>query len=789
MPLVINTNVAALNSQRQLVKSGEDMAQAMERLSSGKRINTAADDAAGLAISNRMTSQVQGLNQAIRNANDGISLIQTAEGALDETTNILQRMRELAIQSANGIYADEDRATLDAEVQQLLEELDRIAETTSFNGQQLLDGTLGSVDLQVGSEANQTIGFSIQAMSTDQLGLGSTSGDLTGDRFDATGSFNDGDIIVNGVGLAAHDFANDNLENLINDINQNVEGVSAEAFNIVEGDTVGSGILSGDEAIQITLGTVNGQPPTNFLFQNTANLTELVSAINATTGGTVEASISDTGRLVLSNTTGGDITVAVDDDASAGFVANEAGAFTLEAITGMQDTGAAGTETFSGSLSLTSDTGEGITVIKGANGTDADLSALGFRTIENPGELVSGALDAASQALPMVASDLTINGVGIGAVASTDGLGGKIDAINEVSDETGVTASILATESYTINTAGAVEIVATTFGARIAGETTLVMNGVNVSIGTADTATDMSVAINTLTSSHGVKAFVDSDGELHLFSSSNITLNDTGGALVGDIFGGNATAGSSHAVSAPASGSISLNNVEVTITDADDINQVVTDINVAQGNTGVRASVDENGELRLESFSAITVGLGTSGDSMAAAFAMGIDFSDTDGDNVLADEVVLINPRIKLDSANDQPISIDVVGSSVTDATGLVDVNTDLSSLVTGSALSSISVATAAGAQGAIDPIDQALETINATRSQLGAVTNRLQFTMSNLMNVTENTSAARSRIMDADFAAETANLSRAQVLQQASQAMLAQANAAPQQVLQLLNG
>ena len=123
MPLVINTNVSSLNAQRQLVNSGNELSTAMERLSSGKRINTAADDAAGLAISNRMTSQIRGLNQAVRNANDGISLIQTAEGALDETTNILQRMRELSIQSANGIYDDSNRATLDAEVQQLIAEL------------------------------------------------------------------------------------------------------------------------------------------------------------------------------------------------------------------------------------------------------------------------------------------------------------------------------------------------------------------------------------------------------------------------------------------------------------------------------------------------------------------------------------------------------------------------------------------------------------------------------------------------------------------------------------------
>lgn len=131
MSLVINTNVASLNTQRQLVSSGNALSQATERLSSGQRINSAKDDAAGLAIANRMTSQVRGLDQAIRNANDGVSLVQTAEGALQEVTNILQRMRELSIQSANGIYSNADRATLQAEVKQLKSELDRISETTS----------------------------------------------------------------------------------------------------------------------------------------------------------------------------------------------------------------------------------------------------------------------------------------------------------------------------------------------------------------------------------------------------------------------------------------------------------------------------------------------------------------------------------------------------------------------------------------------------------------------------------------------------------------------------------
>ena len=161
MALVINSNIASINAQRQLSSSGMALDRATERLSSGNRINSAKDDAAGLAIGNRMTSQIRGLDQAVRNANDGVSMIQTAEGALQESTNILQRMRELSVQSANGIYNDSDRQTLNAEVQQLKTELDRIATTTSFNGRSLLDGSLGTTKLQVGALSNQTIDVKI----------------------------------------------------------------------------------------------------------------------------------------------------------------------------------------------------------------------------------------------------------------------------------------------------------------------------------------------------------------------------------------------------------------------------------------------------------------------------------------------------------------------------------------------------------------------------------------------------------------------------------------------------
>ncbi len=166
----VNTNVSSLNAQRNLSQSGSDLATSMERLSSGMRINSAKDDAAGLQISNRLTSQINGLGVAQRNANDGISMAQTAEGAMSESTSILQRMRELALQSANGSNSADDRDALQKEVSALQTELTRIAETTSFGGQQLLDGGFGSKAFQVGSNANETINLSLSSVAASDIG-------------------------------------------------------------------------------------------------------------------------------------------------------------------------------------------------------------------------------------------------------------------------------------------------------------------------------------------------------------------------------------------------------------------------------------------------------------------------------------------------------------------------------------------------------------------------------------------------------------------------------------------
>nr|WP_302981722.1 flagellin [Plesiomonas shigelloides] len=169
MAITVNTNVTALNAQRNLNKTNNALNVSIQRLSTGSRINSAKDDAAGLQISNRLTSQINGLDVAAKNANDGISIAQTAEGAMQESTNIMQTMREKALQSANGTNSADDRAAIQKEVSALSTELDRIANTTSFGGQKLLDGSFGSRALQVGSEAGETINLSLNSTKASDL--------------------------------------------------------------------------------------------------------------------------------------------------------------------------------------------------------------------------------------------------------------------------------------------------------------------------------------------------------------------------------------------------------------------------------------------------------------------------------------------------------------------------------------------------------------------------------------------------------------------------------------------
>ena len=237
MAIYVNTNVASLNSQRNLTNSTNELQTSFERLSSGKRVNTAADDAAGLQIGSRLEAQVNGLNQGARNANDGISMAQTAEGALDETTNMLQRMRVLSIQSANGSNSTADREALNKEFGQLQNEIDRVASDTTFGGETLLDSSFNN-DFQVGADANQVINVKITT-NMNSLGLGvgtATSNVLT--AADAQTAIESLDTAIASVTDMRADLGakQNRFSSTIRNVTNIAENVSASKSRIMDAD-------------------------------------------------------------------------------------------------------------------------------------------------------------------------------------------------------------------------------------------------------------------------------------------------------------------------------------------------------------------------------------------------------------------------------------------------------------------------------------------------------------------------------------------------------------------------
>lgn len=268
MALTVNTNIASLNTQRNLNASSSSLSTSLQRLSTGSRINSAKDDAAGLQISNRLTNQISGLNQATRNANDGISLAQTAEGALQQSTNILQRIRDLSIQAASGSNSDADRAALQKEVTAQQAELSRIAETTTFGGRKLLDGTFGTTSFQVGSDAYQTIDVTLKDASSAKLGSyqigGGASTNAAGASAAATtiagtvvagsgGAFASGTatVVGNGQTKDVAIAATDSAKSIAQKFDGAIAGLSASARTVIEADV---NFTSGAATFNMTVG-------------------------------------------------------------------------------------------------------------------------------------------------------------------------------------------------------------------------------------------------------------------------------------------------------------------------------------------------------------------------------------------------------------------------------------------------------------------------------------------------------------------------------------------------------
>ena len=856
----------------------------MERLSSGKRINSAADDAAGLAISTRMDSQIRGINMAIKNANDGISMVQTAEGALQEVTDMLQRMRELALQSVQGSNSDDDRAALDAEVQQLKAEIDRVSESTSFNAQNILDGTFNRL-FQIGDQAGDTIRIGLGSVDTASLGMAATaeaSSDpadvlvsarlastfnwdpssntaLSGMTSDTvTGiSFAAGDILINGQELAAFDGTSsggEDLYDLIANINTNIDNVTASGFNTVVAKTVGTGIVRENQvAIQIGAIGASGdawyQPAKQVTLERSDSMAEMVANINAAFyDNEVVATINDDGKLVLSNDDGATIRVAdisgTDNayDGATGFLVTTDVTFT----SGVPDGYGTGVQGF---LKLSSTDESPIEIEAGNTGLSSpgavgDIQNIGFNmTEEDPTgnsytvtgtRLVDTSIAATlSKHATTEQADLTLNGVEIYDAtlsAASNTFQGKLDLINAFSDESGVVAS--AYYEKTFNTANWTLVKGDTFdlnGSTITVSATVASTVTAINNATANTGITATLdGANVILKGDGVQnvTFVQNDYTVSTnnnqaearrsadtadqtqrisFASTDIVAGrvltlkfDTTNATDPDGTG-NAVAG----LSIAANSSLTLGYTVQSGDSAGDVATAFHDLILNKIHDSVPTIAVSEGQY-------VDLTVATSSLVFLSAFDLGeatitIGVSQTATANRIfydasADGGATANytdhAAIRLQSSDLSPISIEfaetgneigLLENNVGDTTWDANSATFQTTGQAGVAVSGLSVSTSAGAEEALTVLSTAIQDISDMRSSLGAIENRLGHTVSNLSNVVENTSAAQSRIQDADFALEAAALARAQILQQAGTAMLAQANAVPQTVLSLL--
>ncbi|MDB2389653.1 flagellin [Alphaproteobacteria bacterium] len=815
----INTNVSALNAQYYLANTNKDMEQSMQRLSSGFRVNSAADDAAGMAIASRMEAQTRGLTMAIKNANDAVSLALTAEGALSEVTNMLQRIRELAVNSASGTLNDSDRLSLDNEVQALKAEIDRVGATTTFNSQNLLDGTYKGT-FQIGDKDGQTVDLKIASAMTSALGMGggaSGANSVISARIGsnaatpATDNFlavDAGDITINGQALGAIS-ATDDMEDLISNINTNVDNVTASGFNVIVAETKGTGVTTdGQFVISVSELGVPISDATTYNISASNNMDELVANINSETGGVVAATVNESGKLVLSNDTGATITIT--DTAGAGGLSSTA-------------------TKYAGFLKLSSDDGSTIRIEKGnkgltASGSDADLLSIGFRETksitEGDGYTVRGA-QLTSPETALVNGDLNINGVDIfDADIATTSFAGKLSVINSFSTETGVTASAYFEETFAVtdddvvvgeiikingqeltHTTGTVAGLVTLLNTK-SNETglTATQNGNNVTL-SGENVSSLTIDYATADDLTDELVSVDSAGN----SLINGVLQDVDTATPATARGlaiaaGDVAAGRTYNFKSDGGTTGVAFDVSYTATASDDKDSIA----VALANLVRNADssfMDTEANAVDSSTTAGTITFQTGMNQGDAA----IEFLITSPKDVLGTSVTAGTPQtrygsIQLDSVNNSPIKIDVgetnAGANHAARHGFIesnvgaadfDVNDPTLSAAGGSSMSGLSIASAAGAASALNTLDNAIDSVNAIRGDLGAVQNRLSYTTNNLSSIVTNTEGAKGRIMDADFAVETSKLAKSQILSQAATSMLAQANQSKQGILALL--
>ncbi len=890
MPQVINTNISSLNAQRNLNTSQGALATSLQRLSSGLRINSAKDDAAGLAISDRMSSQIRGLNQASRNANDGISLSQVAEGALQETGNILQRMRELAIQSANATNSATDRRALQSEVNQLKSELNRISSTTNFNGLKLLDGSFTTQSFQVGANAREMIQVSVAGASGEILGAeqvtsrisaakGANTTTLDGSKMGAsavntdlaaarTSNASSGTTarITNASGGTADVTiaATDSAKTIATNLNA-AAGIEAAGYNAVTFDfttLLGHAQTNPGDVVSFTLsidgGTITAPVSITIGADSSATRTNIVTALGtAVAAVNSSANNSDlsvegasdfaTGDMItIASASGVDInldTFATTDNAVAArfginvLSANDTSlAGATIALTGV------GPFTFAtgATAALTNDAiynvltanastlaGAGYTVTRAGAGAAVDIVRSSGGTFDvildttagvgdgttttaltaslQPGYTtgMTGLPDAGTGAGAGGAVTVTADNAAVTVTDIVAGLDGSYKPLVEAGNDSfsargkvtlaadagyNIKFMSVAANQFAFGASSGTNLTLTAGTATVGvnegngvSAQTLTVSGLaneDIIVATNSSAKVIAASVNAVSGSTGVTAYARSEATLSALSAD--------GSVSFNLYGSN-----TDAVTVSASVSTS------------DLSALASAINQRTGTTGITAEVTTAGSLKLvssdgydikienfEHSAAITDPSGVSATprTMSVTGITGNAVSLIDGGSVSEGgqlDSTVIAGKVTFESVAG-PFS---VTSNVVNASGGV-LNTTLAGESVSSEkakLASVDISTAEGAQDAISIVDAALAQVNSIRADLGAVQNRFQSTVANLTTTSENVSAARSRIQDADFAQETANLTRAQILQQAGVAMLAQANALPNQVLRLL--
>jgi flagellin len=888
---VINTNISSMIAQNALQTNSTKLSTSMERLSTGVRINSAKDDAAGLAIATRMSSQIGGLGVAIRNANDGISMMQTAEGSLSTVTDMLQRMRELALQSANDVNSGDDRTYMDAEVQSLKTEIDRVVSTTQFNGKSLLDGTLNA-QLQIGDKAGQTINVAIGNLGTAALGTSSSSSASTAAlsntaqgkqavstiaqvAFNGNDSYGFSLAVGDGTGgtvtlaIAGGQVTNNDAADIATKINAAAAAAGAAGGATDATKSAMANLVATANGNVLTLTNKLGDAVAVSSFTSTANGTASYSSVS---GAGSAKLLSDTAAsTTIANTNAspstsatGSLTLAAGKSYS--FRLNDSlitinkldavgGTSTADALTAMKaaiGSGAAASTGATGVFSLADSTGKQVSITNfaavaspaGSAGAmvmtvrvDVATTATPSNTFANGGSDTSTLQDVGdivqmSFTQPDANYSLNVGGTAFTVdTSSTDlqtALATTRDAINASAVNTKVTARLvdgkLELENKTVNTAigtfsstGKAAVVAgtATLGAAnlVTAGAAATTNGVEAKAsqmsmsfsqsdsysftltnktGGGTTTISASVAgndfaamisaVNSNTTATGITARVDGTSVLlekadgSSFTVAGMSSTGSGSIVAANAAGQGASAtlsdtaavtGSSTAAAGKATAS------SMTLTNSGNATKVGFNISDGKTNAIVRPGAWTS-TTGTDILAEINRALTTAGSSITAANTAGV--------------ITLTNATGgKIDLTN--YTSDDTTTLTATPATGqgVGKILNDDGLSGSQAAVSAIAITTQTGATTALATIDRAMENINSQRSNLGALQNRLEHTVSNLTNIVTNTSASRSRIMDTDYAKESTNLAKAQIISQAATAMLAQANQSQQSVLALL--